>query len=296
MARNIPAGMQTALDTRVTTMCFCWKITRTDGTILGFTDHDADVTYDGVTFEAATSFSASAFEDQQGLAVSNLEAMGAISSDAITENDLRATRYDYAEYEIQLVDWTNTANRAIVSTGNLGKISSGDIEFRTELRSLRAHYSQYIGSLCVPRCRVKAFGGGGSGLEAGCQADVASTVRTGTVASVTDRKTFTINAIGGMPADGTGGTKGSGFYAFGSLKFTSGDNSGIAKEVKTQTSGVDFVMKEPFPLDIQVGDAFELTADCDRTMPVCIENWNQILNRRAEDYVPGSDQVFRVHT
>lgn len=296
MPRSIPAAMQTALDTRVTTMCYCWKITRTDGTILGFTDHDADVTFDSVTYEASTSFNASAFEDQQGLAVSNLEAMGALSSDAITEEDLRATRYDYAEYVVYFVDWTTPANRAIVSSGNLGKISSGDVAFQTELRSLRAHYGQYIGSLCVPRCRVIAFGGGGSGLEAGCLADVASTVRTGTIASVTDRKTFAINAIGGMPADGTGGTKGSGFYAFGSLKFTSGNNSGIAKEVKSQGAGVNFVMKEPFPLDIQVGDAVELTADCDRTMPVCRDNWDQILNRKAEDYVPGSDQVFRVHT
>jgi len=295
MARNIPAPMQAALNSRVTTFCFCWRLQRQDGTIMGFTEHDVDLTFGGVTYQASTSFTPTAIQDQIGLAVSNLEVAGALISTSITEDDLLGTRYDGAAYEVWLVNWKDVTQRAIVSSGTLGKVTFGDLGFQAELRSLAQNMAQYVGSLCSPRCRVIKFGGGGFGLEAGCAANVAATIRTGTVASVTNRTTFTINAIGGMPADGTGGTLGSGFYAVGTCKFTSGKNIGVAKEIYTQTGGVDFVMKEPFPLDIAAGDAFTLTADCDRTLPVC-QQWGQILNRRSEDYVPGADQIFQVHS
>lgn len=288
--------MQTALNTRTTTMCLCWKVVRNDGVIFGFTDHDRPLTFGGVTYLASTSFTSTAIQDQLGLAVSNLEVLGALSSDAITELDLLSTKYDGAAVTVYLVNWQDVTQTAIMTKGTIGQVTIGDLAFQSELRSLGQHFAQYVGSLCSPRCRVVAFGGGGAGLEAGCLADVASTIRTGTIASVTNRTTFAINAIGGMPADGTGGTLGSGFYAFGSVKFTSGNNSGITKEITTQTGGVNFVTKEPFPQDIQVGDAVTLTADCDRTLPVCARNWGQILNRKAEDYVPGKDKVFVVHS
>lgn len=296
MSRNIPGPMQTALNTRTTTMCLCWKVVRQDGMIFGFTDHDRPLTFGGVTYLASTSFNATAIQDQLGLAVSNLEVIGALSSDAITELDLLSTRYDGAAVTVYLVNWQDVSQFASLTKGTIGQVTLGDLAFQAELRSLGQHFAQYVGSLCTPRCRVVAFGAGGAGLEAGCLANVAATVRTGTVASVTSRTTFSINTIGGMPADGTGGTLGGGFYAFGSVKFTTGNNSGLTKEIATHTGGVNMVTKEPFPQDIQVGDAVTLTADCDRTLLVCKNNWGQILNRKAEDYVPGKDQVFQVHS
>lgn len=295
MARNIPPAMQASLNSRAHTFCLCWRLDRQDGVIMGFTDHDRLLQFDAVDYEARTSFTPTAIQDQLGLAVSNMEVAGGLRSDSITEDDLLSTRYDGAIYTVYMVNWKDVTQRAIVGYGTLGKVSIGDLSFQVELRSLAQNMAQYVGSLCTPRCRVIKFGGGGSGLEAGCVANVAGTVRAGTIAAVTNRRQFAINPIGGMPADGTGGALASGFYAEGTIKFTSGKNAGVAKEIFTQTGGVDFVIKEPFALDIAIGDAFSLTAGCDRTQPVCRYNWDQIVNRRAEDYVPGSDQVFQVH-
>ena len=36
----LPAGMQAHLDAGTTTLAWCWRIDRADGTVLGFTDHD----------------------------------------------------------------------------------------------------------------------------------------------------------------------------------------------------------------------------------------------------------------
>jgi hypothetical protein len=42
-----------------TTLCYCWRITRRDGVVLGFTEHDEEVVYAGTTFQALTGFTAS---------------------------------------------------------------------------------------------------------------------------------------------------------------------------------------------------------------------------------------------
>lgn len=63
---------------------------------MGFTDFDRDLVFDAVTYKAASGFTATAIEGQLGLAVSNLDVQGALSSDALTEDDLHGGRYDDA--------------------------------------------------------------------------------------------------------------------------------------------------------------------------------------------------------
>jgi hypothetical protein len=54
--KHLPASLQSHLDTGATTLAWCWRVTRGDGGVLGFTDHDRDLTFDGTTFQAATGF------------------------------------------------------------------------------------------------------------------------------------------------------------------------------------------------------------------------------------------------
>jgi hypothetical protein len=42
----------------VTTLATCWRLERTDGWVCGFTDHDQDIGYDGLTYVASTGFHA----------------------------------------------------------------------------------------------------------------------------------------------------------------------------------------------------------------------------------------------
>ena len=57
--RNIPSALQAKLDSGVTTLARCWIITRRDGVVQGFTDHDEDIVLDGATCRAGTGFTAS---------------------------------------------------------------------------------------------------------------------------------------------------------------------------------------------------------------------------------------------
>ena len=78
----------------LTTVCRCWSILRTDGTEFGFTDHDCDLAFDGVTYRANTGLSALAVQQSTGLSVDNTEAIGALSDAAIRQEDIEAGRFD----------------------------------------------------------------------------------------------------------------------------------------------------------------------------------------------------------
>ena len=51
----------------VTTLCHCWRLTRADGQVSGYTDHDRALTVGGTLFAPETGFSASEARDTLGL-------------------------------------------------------------------------------------------------------------------------------------------------------------------------------------------------------------------------------------
>jgi hypothetical protein len=67
------------LEGGVTTIARAWAVVRRDGRIFGFTDHDRDLAFEGITFRADTGMSARALAQSTGLAVDNTEGFGALS-------------------------------------------------------------------------------------------------------------------------------------------------------------------------------------------------------------------------
>ena len=50
---DLAPALAAHLATGATTMAYCWRVTRHDGVVLGFTEHDRDLVYAGTTFAAA---------------------------------------------------------------------------------------------------------------------------------------------------------------------------------------------------------------------------------------------------
>ena len=73
MPGTIPSNLQTHLDGDYQTLALCVKVTRQDGTVMGFTSHDKDLTISAVTYEASSALDASAFSKKMGTSVDNLE-------------------------------------------------------------------------------------------------------------------------------------------------------------------------------------------------------------------------------
>src|SRR5437899_10458628 len=92
--------MKNALAAPTGTFCTCWKVTLTNSTVLGFTDHDRALTVAGVTYESMTGYYRTDIAGADDLSVDNLEVQGMLKSLTITDADLHAGIWDFAAIEI----------------------------------------------------------------------------------------------------------------------------------------------------------------------------------------------------
>ena len=54
------SGLEAHLQGGVTTLCRAWALSRADGLVRGFTDHDRPLAFEGIAFRPETGMSASA--------------------------------------------------------------------------------------------------------------------------------------------------------------------------------------------------------------------------------------------
>ena len=157
MAKTLTAGMTSHLNTgNGTTLATLVSIIRQDLTAFYFTDHDVDITFEGIVYEAAIGYDMSNITNKVGLAVDELEVSGFLESSALTDSDLRAGLFDFADVNMFLVDWTDLANGVIQTRrGKLGEVVFSDNGiFQAELRGLTQAYSQNIVQLIQSECRA----------------------------------------------------------------------------------------------------------------------------------------------
>ncbi|MCA3561821.1 MAG: DUF2163 domain-containing protein [Aestuariivirga sp.] len=276
--KTLPSSLTAHLAGGFTTLCRCWRVDRRDGVVMGFTDFDRDLAFDGVTYRAASGFTASAIEGQLGLAVSNLDVQGALSADALTEEDLHAGRYDDAAVTIYLVNWSDVAQRAILRAGHLGQVSRGKLAFSAELRGLAARLDQPAGRVFQRSC---AWDLG----DARCGVDLNAPGRRalGAVSQVIDAFEFTASGLGGLAA---------GALNRGRLVWTSGGNAGLAVEIKAHAASgglARIALVLPMGAPVAAGDGFAATVGCDCSFSTCRDSFGNTLNFGGFPHMPGTD-------
>lgn len=274
--RAIPSALQAHLDSGATTLATCWKITRQDGAVLGFTDHQADLVVAGVTYRSAGGGLKTAVAWSAGLAVNNLEVQALLDSAGVTEADIAAGKYDYAQIDVFLVNYADTSMGTVDLLGRqIGEVKRERGSYRAEVRGRTQFYRRTFGELYSPSCRA-ALG------DARCQVDLTPFTVTGTVTAVTDDRTFSDSAR----------TEGNGWFDFGVLTWTSGANAGRKTGVKQYLTGA-FELSLPMPNPIAVNDAYSVYAGCDKLIATCIGKFNNVVNFRGEPFVPGFDALAK---
>ena len=149
---SIPPAMQASLDAGVTTHAWCWRVTRTDAAVFGFTDHDRDLVFDGLTYRAGSGFGGADLEAALGLAPSQGDLAGALDDAVLTEADLAAGVWGAARVECWRVDWSDTDLRVLVSTGELGEVRRRDGRFEAERLGLAHRLERVTGRVFTRRC------------------------------------------------------------------------------------------------------------------------------------------------
>lgn len=85
---------------------------------------------------------------------------------------------------------------------------------------------------------------------------------------------------------GLGVPGGSGDYSLGKVLMTSGANAGFSRTIREWTNAVGiFYLLNPFPFDIEVGDAFTAYPGCDKSQTACTAFGN-LLNFGGQSYIP----------
>jgi uncharacterized phage protein (TIGR02218 family) len=276
--RPIPSALQAKLDSGVTTLARCWKVFRRDGVVRGFTDHDRDLVVGGVTFRAGTGFSSSEAVSRFDLSVDGAEISGALADDSLTDADLAAGRYDAALVETWLVDWGEPSLNVLTARGTLGEVRREGQAFVAELRGLADLLSQESGRLYTARC--------GADLgDARCKVDLSNPALRGTsaVSAVEGTSIFVASGLDGF-ADG--------WFSLGRLAWTSGANNGLAIEIKQHRLAAGharLTLWQAMPEQIAVGDAFTVTAGCDKSFATCRARFANTDNFRGFPQIPGND-------
>jgi hypothetical protein len=85
----------------------------------------------------------------------------------------------------------------------------------------------------------------------------------------------------------------SGYFDYGVLTWTSGNNNGLKQEVKQYLPG-QITLVLPMPYAIQVGDHYSMHAGCDRVYATCRDRFSNYLNFRGEYKLPGTDKLIQV--
>lgn len=281
--REIPAPLAARFAEGVTTLCHGWRVTRRDGTLLGFTDHDRDLDVDGLTFVAASGISGSENVSAQGLAVTGAEVSGALSADALTEADIAAGLYDGAAIDLLLIDWSAPQAHLLIRRGRLGEVRRQDGAFVCEVRALADGLNEVRGRLFTAQCDADLG-------DQRCGIDLSHPAHRG------EGAVAAVSGALGLAASGLNGFS-AGVFTGGRITFVSGASQGFACEVKSHRADGGTIALELWqapPAPLALGDAFHVTAGCDRRFETCRDRFANALNFRGFPHIPGNDFVITV--
>lgn len=262
------------------------RIDLTDGTVLGFTDHNQLLSFDlgdgtgAVDYRPDQGMQVSNITTGTGLDAANFEVTFPIATAPrpITREAVIGGRFHRCEARLFEVIWSNLAAgpRKFLS-GNSGEWRVEGGAAIAEVRDQRDRLNQTLGRI----------------LQNQCDADYADQVRcfatptemNATVTAVTDAMRFTVTNPDAR-ADGV--------FDKGRVSFSSGGNAGTRPvPIETWTSAGVVTLFMPLVEAPQVGDTLTLRDGCDLTRlgPNGCRVHGQILNFRGFPEVPGNQAL-----
>lgn len=262
----------------VTTLALCWRLDRRDGVTLGFTAHDRDLAVGGVVHAARPGMVPSAISQSDGFDVDTLDLAGALTDDAITEDDLLAGRWDGATLMLSAVDWGDPgAISLVLATGELGDVTIRDGAFTVELRGPTALLERPVVESTSPDCRADLG-------DKRCRVDLGPRTRVARVVAAAGAM-LTLDVA--EPAANA--------YAFGRLRWFDGGNAGLAQPIAASDAATVTLRDPPFARP-DAGTLVELVEGCDRRFETCCARFANALNFRGEPHLPGNDLLTRYGT
>ena len=270
---SAPETWAAMLDQPLSTLAFCWRIERRDGVTIGLTSHDRDLMIAGLRYRAAPGMTPSAVRSGIGLDGEDSDLAGGLSSDAISEADLMAGRWDGAALELQLTQWEAPGVLwLLLAQGEMGAVARKGSAFTAELIGAAAVLGAPVAPSTSPDCRERLG-------DRACRVDLAGRRQVAVVTGLEDG----LVAVAGLAAHA---------YAFGTIRWMTGDNAGLEQAV-IDNDGAGMTLVDPPPFAVMPGTLAMLTQGCDRQLATCAGRFANAVNFRGEPYLPGMDLLTR---
>lgn len=295
--KNIPTALLANLSGEQVNLALCWIAEKTTGGTVRGTDHDKNLTVtvstpstglEG-TYIAHENISGSDIRGGSDLSVDNMEVHSAEAvdspNDGITYEEISAGALNGARVTVFLCDWrTPDDGQVILRRGFLGETTfDSDGRIQLEVRGLSQLLSQQIGKVMSDRCDVARFG------DTRCGFNVAAITADGVMDSVTNRRAFVMSFGSPTPTWVT-------LPAGGEITFTTGENAGFTKEVKSSVLAAGLLtieLYEEMPGAVVIGDEATFVPGCDRRYTTC-KYYDNLVNFRGYGvFVPGTMAMMR---
>lgn len=275
--RTIPIAIQSAINSGAFAECTLWKITRRDGQIFRFTDWDRDLTFGGAVYDSAVSYSKSADSSVSGLAPANAEINGFLDSAAITESDLMAGLWDYAEVRVSRVNpFLLASGEYAVVRGHIGQVSTDSPSFSAEFLGLAKALDKNIGRVITASCPYTLG-------DSECTKNLAAFTYTGTLDAVDSS---------GLVLTDAARTEATGWFNFGKITMTSGLSSGFTQDIKSSTSAGVITLHGTLPYGAAIGDSYTMVAGDDKTKATCKDKFDNLINFGGFPDTPTQEKVM----
>lgn len=254
---------------------FCWRLERRDGVTIGLTSHDRDLTVGGVVYHAAPGMVPSAIAKGITLEPESMDLRGALTSDAISEADLAAGKWDSALLSLVLTEWTAPGSMWLdLTRGVLGAVERQGDAFSAELIGPAGALAGPVAPETSPGCRARLG-------DKACRVDLARHQREVRIAGMSAEVASV--AGGGLTA---------GAYVFGHLRWLEGENCGMTQAIVANDAASVTLADLP-AFAVASGTRALLIEGCDKQIATCASRFGNAINFRGEPYLPGMDLLTR---
>jgi uncharacterized phage protein (TIGR02218 family) len=264
--------------------CFlvtCYRITRLDGEIFCLTTHVKDLEISDSVFDAydfglgsttrtyyGVALSPSESSENASVRANNQEINVAMDEDFISEADLDAGKYQYADVIVFTMNPLDLSMGAFDPwRGQTGAHTKGSVAARIVLNTLSSRAEQTIGFVTRENCRFR-FGSPQCGKDlSGNNPDGVPYTSAGVAVTSLGTNTsliFSCSSLVGKPDN---------FYKRGKVIWTAGPNAGLQMDIATFDSSTgEMMLRMEMPFEISAGDEGTFVAGCEKTHRACWED------------------------
>lgn len=276
----LSAEFSAHLEGAVTTVCHCWRLTRTDGVVMGFTDHDLKFFCDGTEFRPDTGLAGTEARRSMGLAADAMDVEGILSSLDIDEPDIVAGIYDGAVVETLLVNWQDAGQFARLGRSIIGQITRQDGRFIAELESQERSLDQTNGRTLRRSCDAELG-------DERCGIDLETPLHKGHGVVELVRENSLL--VSGLEVFRTG------WFFNGVLTWVSGEGTGRQERVSGHRKEGGLVRLDLWRQGETLalaGNAFTIRLGCDKQFSTCKAKFGNSAHFRGFPHLPGDDAAY----